>query len=97
MSEMNTSITAINWQAAITERFEIQPTIDAMQRHLLFTLRSAAVQSSEAGHGEFQTDVELGEGETWSGTGASAEEAMARVLLVMTRPDGTLGDLSDDE
>jgi hypothetical protein len=92
MGDMIKSATATHWQTAITERFEIQPTIEAMQRHLLFTLRSASVQSSEAGHGEFRTDVDLGEGQNWSGTGASAEEAMARVLLVMTRSDGTLGD-----
>ena len=72
-----------NWQEEIACRLEIQPTVMAMQRHLLFTLLSASVLSSEPVAGEFQTIVEWEE-QSWIGTGPSAAEAMGRALLAMT-------------
>ena len=81
--------TNTDWQRGIAERFAIQPTVDAMQRHLLFTLRSASVRSGEVGPGEFQTHVELGDC-SWIGSGASAVEAMGQVLLNMTNADGSV-------
>lgn len=93
---MNTVMTESDWQAGITTRFAIQPTIEAMQRHLLFTLRSASVRSSEVAPGRYQTEVEL-EGQSWIGTGSSADEAMGRVLLLMTCADGTVVETPIDE
>ncbi len=89
MDEIDIRPAEIDWRTAITERFEIQPTIAAMQRHLLFSLRSASVQTSEVTPGEFQTEVRL-DGGAWTGTARSAEEAMGRALLAMTGPDGAV-------
>ena len=75
-----------DWQVEVRTRLVIEPTVNAMQRHLLFTLRSASVQESESAPGRFQTVVEWDEA-TWEGTGDSAAEAMGRVLLTMTDPD----------
>ena len=86
---MTTRAITHRWRSAIRDRFAIQPTFLAMQRHLLFALRSASVQSSEPSPGEFRTDVRL-DGNTWMGEGASPEEAMATALLKMTREDGTV-------
>ena len=76
---------SIDWQTEVRSRLVIEPTIDAMQRHLLFTLRSASVQATESAPGRFQTVVEWEEA-AWEGTGDSAAEAMGRVLLAMTHP-----------
>ena len=89
MNEIDIRPAEVDWQRAITERFEIQPTIAAMQRHLLFSLRSASVQTSEVTPGEFQTEVRL-DGGAWTGSARSEEEAMGRVLLAMTGPDGAV-------
>lgn len=82
---MTTANLTHDWQGAITHLYDIDPTVDAMQRKLLFGLRSDAVQSSEPVPGSFQTVVER-DGQIWSGTGASAAEAMARALLAMAQP-----------
>ena len=73
-----------DWQSAITREYNIDPTFNAMQRLLLFGLRSDAVQSSEPEPGAFQTVVEH-EGGIWTGTGASPEEGMGRALLAMAQ------------
>ena len=75
-----------DWQSAITRHYNIDPTFNAMQRLLLFGLRSDAVQSSEPEPGTFQTEVELG-GRSWTGTGASPEEGMGRALLAMAQAE----------
>jgi hypothetical protein len=72
-----------DWQAEVRSRLVIEPTISAMQRHLLFTMRSASVQATESTPGRFHTVVEWEEA-AWEGTGDSAAEAMGRVLLAMT-------------
>ena len=79
------------WQAEIRRRLVIEPTVNAMQRHLLFTLRSASVQSSEPAPGTFYTIVEWEEA-SWEGAGESAAEAMGQVLLAMTRPSPATAD-----
>jgi hypothetical protein len=77
---------ASDWQTAITTHYEIAPTFNAMQRLLLFGLRSASVQSSEPTPGAFETLVEK-EGNSWNGTGSSPEEAMGRALLAMAQSE----------
>jgi hypothetical protein len=83
---MTTTQPGHDWERAISRQYDIAPTFDAMQRLLLFGLRSDSVQSSEPEPGSFQTLVER-EGQSWSGTGASAAEAMARALLAMAQPE----------
>ncbi|HEU4798637.1 MAG TPA: hypothetical protein VFT63_06890 [bacterium] len=83
---MTTTDQVIDWESAITSHYEIAPTFEAMQRLLLFGLRSASVLSSEPEPGTFRTAVER-EGNSWSGTGASPTEAMGRVLLAMAEPE----------
>jgi hypothetical protein len=83
---MTTTDQVVDWQSAITSHYEIAPTFEAMQRLLLFGLRSASVLSSEPDPGTFRTVVER-DGSFWNGTGASPTEAMGRVLLAMAQPE----------
>ena len=83
---MTITDTGDDWQRAITHHYNIDPTFNAMQRLLLFGLRSDAVQSSEPEPGSYETVVER-EGDTWTGTGATPAEGMARALLAMAQAE----------
>ncbi len=77
-----------DWQADVRRAFAVEPTVVAMQRHLLFTMRSTSVRASEAEPGRFRTTVDW-DGTTWEGTGATEAEALGRVLIAMSAPGST--------
>jgi hypothetical protein len=72
-----------NWESEVRRQVAVEPTVEAMQRHLLFTMRSTSIRELPAEPGSFHTIVDW-DGVSWEGEGASAAEALGRVLLIMS-------------
>ena len=79
----------MTWQDQVTDRFEIEPTFEAMQRCLYFGLRCTSVVVSEPLPGQFLTTVSQ-DGTEFSESGESIEESMANTLLSMPVGDFSL-------
>ena len=77
---------AFDWRSEITRRLEIAPTITGMQRYLYFARRCAAIEDSNPAPGDYRVVVTL-QAATRTGRGASAEEAMARAVLALPKPE----------
>jgi hypothetical protein len=77
-----------DWESEVRRQISIEPTVVAMQRHLLFTIRSTSVRDLNSVPGHFHTVVDW-DGVTWEGEGATAAEALGRVLLTMNAPGKT--------
>ena len=76
-----------DWRREILLRLEITPTVTAMQRYLLFSRRCSAIEESNPAPGDHRIRVTLNES-AWTGSGATAEEAMARAVLSLPEPNG---------
>lgn len=73
---------ASDWRREILLRLEIAPTVTAMQRYLLFARRCSAIEESNPAPGDHRMVVTLHEA-TWTGRGATADEAMGRAVLAL--------------
>jgi hypothetical protein len=80
---MNRTEPSSDWETDVRRQFSLEPTVGAMHRHLLFTMRSESVRAGAAALGQFQTIVDW-DGTRWEGTGASEAESLGRVLLAMS-------------
>jgi hypothetical protein len=74
-----------DWRREILLRLEIAPTVTAMQRYLLFGRRCSSIEESTPEPGDHRIRVMLYES-AWTGSGATVEEAMARVVLSLPEP-----------
>jgi len=76
------------WGEDITRMLRIRPTIEAMQRYLLFASRCSSVEPSCAGPENYHILVRRND-EMWRASGVTAEEAMGRVVLMVWHAGGS--------